>query len=151
MKIEDEIQQKKFASAHQKAAVNLIYTFSWLTNRQNEFMKEFDLSMQQFNILRILRGRKSEPASILTIKERMLDKNSDVSRIIDRMVKKELVDRQICPNDRRQMDVTITAKGLTILADIDKRDAEFHSVMSGLSEHEAEQLSSLLDKLRSAE
>lgn len=151
MKIEDEIQQKKFASVHQKAAVNLIYTFGWLTSRQNEFMKPYDLSMQQFNILRILRGRKSEPASILLIKERMLDKNSDVSRIIDRMVKKGLVDRQTCANDRRQMDVTITEKGLAILGEIDGRDSEFHSVMNGLSEQEAELLSSLLDKLRSPE
>lgn len=151
MKIEDEIQQKQFSSSHQKAAVNLIYTYSWMISKQNEFMKEFDLSMQQFNILRILRGRKNEPASILLIKERMLDKNSDVSRLVDRLVKKELVNRQVCLNDRRQMDVTITLKGLEILAEIDKRNVEFHSVMKGLTESESELLSNLLDKLRSSE
>lgn len=151
MKIEEEIHQKKFTSQQQKAAVNLFFTYSWLAGKQSVFLKQFDLSLQQFNILRILRGQHPKPASITLLKERMLDKNSDVSRLIDRMVAKEVVGRAVCPESRRQMDISITEKGLSVLSQIDSRTDEFHSPMTSLSEAEATQLSDLLDKLRSAE
>lgn len=147
MKIEEEIKQPKFKSGHQKAVINLLYTASWLQGRQQDFFKPFNITPQQFNILRILKGQYPKSISGTEIKARMLDKNSDVSRLLDRLVAKSLISKQICPNDKRATDVSITEQGLELLRDLDKFQSQIDEVMS-LTEEEALQLSNLLDKSR---
>ena len=146
-RIEDEISQKKFTSAHQKAVVNLIYTSNWLQNKQQEFFKSFGITGQQFNILRILKGQFPKSISGTEIKSRMLDRNSDVSRLLDRLASKNLISKKTCPNDKRASDVLITGEGLALLNEISKSQKQDH-VLS-LTDDEAEKLSDLLDKARS--
>ena len=146
-RIEEEIRQKKFASAHQKAIINLIYTSNWLQSRQQEFFKTFGITGQQFNILRILKGQFPKSISGTEIKARMLDRNSDVSRLLDRLAGKNLITKNACPNDKRASDVLITETGLALLKQISKTHKQ-DSVLS-LTEEEATALSDLLDKARS--
>ena len=145
-RIEDEIQQKKFTSIHQKVVVNLIYTANWLQNRQQEFFKPFGITGQQFNILRILKGHFPKSISGTEIKSRMLDRNSDVSRLLDRLAAKNLLTKTTCPNDKRASDVLITEQGLALLAELDKSQNQ-DKVLS-LTAEEANSLSDLLDKSR---
>lgn len=147
MKIEDEIKQSKFRSPYQKAVLNLIFTASWLQGRHQDFFKSAGITNQQFNILRILKGQYPKSTSATEIKSRMLDRNSDVSRLLDRLTAKKMITKQVCPNDKRAADITITEAGLTILADLEKRQSEIDGVLN-LSEEEAKQLSNLLDKSR---
>jgi len=147
MRIEEEIKQEKFSSQHQKAVINLIYTANWLTSRQQDFFKLHNITGQQFNILRILKGQHPKTILATEIKLRMLDKNSDVSRLLDRLVAKNLIIKKACPNDRRAADVSITEEGLNLLKAIDKQQAEMDHILS-LTEAEANQLSNLLDKSR---
>lgn len=147
MKIEDEIKQSKFKDPYQKAVINLLFTASWLQTKHHEFFKTAGLTNQQFNILRILKGQHPKSTSATEIKSRMLDKNSDVSRLLDRLVLKKLITKQTCPNDKRAADITITENGLAILAQLDKRQSEIDRVLN-LTEEEARQLSNLLDKSR---
>lgn len=147
MKIEDEIKQLKFKSPYQKAVINLIFTANWLQGHQQEFFKKFGLTNQQFNILRILKGQHPKAISATEIKSRMLDKNSDVSRLLDRLALKGLIDKQTCPNDKRAADISITTAGLEILSELDHKQKQIDTVLK-LSEEEAELLSSLLDKGR---
>lgn len=148
MKLEDEIKQHSFRNEYHKLAVNIIFTHSWLMSKIYELLDEYDLTPQQFNLLRILRGQYPQPASITLLKERMLDKMSDASRLVERLVTKGLVERKICPVDRRKVDVVITKKGLKILEKIDKTDDEMDSFLKNITKEEAEQLNQLLDKLR---
>jgi len=148
MKIEKEIQSK-FRNENQKALVNLHYTNLVIGGRMNDVVKGFDISLQQFNVLRILRGQHPNSASIGLIKERMLDQNSDVSRIIDRLKQKKLVSRKECKTDRRQKDVLISHQGLELLSSFDKHDKEMDALTRGLAEKELKKLNKLLDKLRS--
>ncbi|RMD51279.1 MAG: MarR family transcriptional regulator [Ignavibacteria bacterium] len=148
MRIEDEIKQEKFDSEYQKLAVNIIFTFHWLQSNQFEFLKEFDLTTQQYNVLRILRGQHPNSATVTLIKERMLDKMSDASRLVDRLVNKGLVERRICEKDRRRVDVLITDKGLELLSKIDDTPGMNLNELKSLSENEAAKLNTLLDKLR---
>ena len=147
MKIEEAIKQQKFKSGHQKAVINLIYTTSWLLGRQQDFFKPFKITSQQFNILRILKGQHPASISGTEIKSRMLDKNSDVSRLLDRLVSKDLISKRTCPNDKRATDVSITPAGLELLKTLDKYQSQIDKVLS-LTEEEAIQLSHLLDKSR---
>jgi DNA-binding MarR family transcriptional regulator len=147
MKIEDEIKQPKFKSVHQKAVINLIFTAGWLQGKQQGFFKPYGITSQQFNILRILKGQHPKTISATEIKSRMLDKNSDVSRLLDRLAAKGLINKQTCPNDKRQSDVQITKEGLDILTELDKKQKVIDHVQA-LSEKEADELSNLLDKLR---
>lgn len=147
MKIEKEIQSK-FRNEKHKALVNLHYTNLVLFNKMNELLKEYDISMQQFNVLRILRGQHPNAASIGIVKDRMLDKNSDVSRIIDRLKQKKLVSRKECKSDRRQKDVQITNEGLQILSNIDEKNLEMDALVECLEEKELKKLNKILDKIR---
>ena len=147
MKIEDEIQQKAFHSVHQKAVINLIYTSNWLIGNQQKFLSLFGITTQQFNILRILRGQHPGGLSATAIKSRMLDRNSDVSRLLDRLVKKDLVLRKSCPSDKRATDVFITQKGLDVLHEISLNSEAIDNVLA-LTESDAELLSNLLDRAR---
>ena len=147
MKIEDEIKSN-FANEHQKAMVNLLYTNYHIGSKMKSHFKQFDITTQQFNILRILRGQYPKPASIGLLKDRMLDKNSDVSRIIDRLVIKEWIKRTECKADRRQKDIVISKAGMKLLEDIDNIDGDREDVLSNLSVEEAERFNYLLDKIR---
>lgn len=147
MKIEDEIKSK-FDNEFQKALVNLLYTNYQIGGMMRSHFKKFDITSQQFNILRILRGQLPEPASIGLLKERMLDKSSDVSRIVDRLLLKKLIERAECKTDRRQKDIAITKKGLELLSKIDDSDKNQDPILSNLTAKEAEQLNLLLDKVR---
>jgi DNA-binding MarR family transcriptional regulator len=148
MKIEDEIKQPKFRNAHQKAVINLLYTANWLIDKNNAFFKSYRITNQQFNILRILRGQHPTKISGAEIKNRMIDKNSDVSRLLDRLIVKKLIEKSQCPNDKRAADVIITQSGLDLLAEIDKKMDQTDNDVMNLSPQEAEQLSQLLDKSR---
>jgi DNA-binding MarR family transcriptional regulator len=148
MKLEDEIKQKAFRNENHKLAVNLFYTHGWFLNKQNEIFKKYELTAAQFNILRILRGQHPNPANINLLKERMLDKMSDVSRLVERLRTKGLLKRSICDKDRRRADVIITGKGLELLKELDTLESEFDSIFNKLNEKESEILNNLLDKLR---
>ena len=149
MGIEKDIHQNTFTNVKQKAIVNLLFTYGWTIERLKNFLAAEDITHQQFNILRILRGANSQPLSTLQIRERMLDKASDTSRIVDRLILKELVQKNTCPKDKRLVDVTITAKGLQLLEKLDARSSAMDEVMNSLTNEEAGQLSDLLDKMRS--
>lgn len=146
MKIEDEIKQKKFTSVQQKAVINLIYTSNWLQNRHQEYFKSFGITGQQFNILRILKGQHPTSISGTEIKSRMLDRNSDVSRLLDRLAAKNLISKRTCPHDKRASDVLITEEGIALLHEINKSHKQ--DQLLSLTEEEAETLSDLLDKAR---
>ena len=148
MKLEDEIIQKKFRSETHKLGVNLIYTYNWLDAFQQKHFKKHGITPQQFNLLRILRGQHPKPATIKLLKERMLDKMSDASRIVEKLRVKGLVDREISSADRRNCDVFINEKGLKLLAEIDKEEKLLDDTFSKLSEDEKKELNALLDKLR---
>jgi len=145
--IEEEIQQKKFKSSHQKAVINLIYTANWLQNKHLGFFKSFGITGQQFNILRVLKGQHPQSISATAMKTRLLDQNSDVSRLLDRLAGKNLIEKKTCPNDKRASDIFITTQGMELLKEIDKKQKEIDNVLS-LSAEEATQLSDLLDKSR---
>jgi DNA-binding MarR family transcriptional regulator len=149
MSLENDIQQTKFRNEYQKAVINLIYTFNWLSEKNKQFFEKADITSQQFNILRILRGAGG-PLSTLQIRQRMLDKMSDTSRIVDRLVKKELVKKVICKTDRRLVDVTISEKGLSLLKELDGYNDELDSIVGNISEEEAKTLNQLLDKMRNS-
>ncbi len=148
MGIEKDIQQAKVRNAHQKAGINLIYTVAWMRDKTKSIFDTEDVTSQQFNILRILRGSFPQPLSTLQIRERMLDKMSDTSRIVDRLIVKGLVKKVVCKNDRRLVDVMITDKGKKLLERLDARQDEIDSVLGNLSEKDANILSDLLDKIR---
>lgn len=146
MRIEDEIKQNKFKNANQKAIINLIYTVNWLQNIQQDLFKPFGITAQQFNILRILRGQHPKTISATEIKSRMLDKNSDVSRLLDRLIQKNMIIKRACPSDKRAADVVITDAGLDLLKSLDVQQKKLDTL--ALSEEEANLLSDLLDKAR---
>lgn len=148
MGIEQDIKQAKFRNFHQKAGINLLYTVSWIRDRTKPIFESEDITPQQFNILRILRGSFPQPLSTLQIRERMLDKMSDTSRIVDRLIVKGLVKKLTCKQDRRLVDVIISDKGKKLLERLDQRQDEIDSVLKNLSDKEASQLSDLLDKIR---
>lgn len=148
MKLEDEIQQKKFKSETQKLVINLTYTHNWLNAHYSAMFRSSDITMQQFNVLRILRGQYPNPCSVKLIKERMLDRMSDASRIVDKLKAKGLVDRRECPVDRRSVDILITDKGLELLKSMDSIDENFKNVFKTLTDEEMKTLNHLLDKLR---
>ena len=148
MELEKEINQKKFRSESHKLMVNIIYTFNWLNGQQADFLKPYKITYQQFNVLRILRGQQMQPASIKLIRERMLDKMSDASRIVEKLRMKNLVERHICEHDRRSCQVFITQKGMDLLIKIDTNEVKQTDLMIALSEKEKVELNLLLDKLR---
>jgi DNA-binding MarR family transcriptional regulator len=147
MKIEDEIKQQKFKTPLQKAVINLLYTTSWMQGRQKDIFKPFGITLQQFNILRILRGQYPNSTSATEIKSRMLDKNSDVSRLLDRLLAKKVISKRVSPNDKRAADVNLTEEGLELLKAIDRKQTQIDSVLL-LNDEEALLLSDLLDKSR---
>jgi DNA-binding MarR family transcriptional regulator len=149
MTIEEEIKQSKFSTLQQKAILNILFTANWIQNKQKEFFEPHGITGQQYNILRILRGKHPNQISAAEIKTRMLDKNSDVSRLIDRLILKELVVKSQCPKDKRAFDIAITESGLDLLKKLDTAINKLDLQVIGLSNDEAIILSGLLDKGRS--
>ena len=147
MGIEKDIHQQKFRNEHQRVYVNLFFTHGWIMEKIKLILDESDLTPQQYNILRILRGA-GEPLSTLQLRERMLDKMSDTSRIVERMVSKNLVQKAISEKDKRMVDVIITPQGYELLENLDRRNEELDAVVNHLSDDELETLNNLLDKLR---
>ncbi len=148
MNIKEEIKQSRFRNNYQEAAINIIYTSGWLANQHKDFFSQFGITPQQFNILSILRGQHPKQISGTEIKSRMMDKNSDVSRLLDRLLLKGLIIKTICPEDKRAANIEISAKGLELLKKSDAQIAALDNMMSSLTNSEANQLSRLLDKLR---
>lgn len=147
MGIEKEIQQQEFRNQYQKATVNLLYTAYWLQEKIKKFLEKEAITPQQYNILRILRGSK-KPISTFQIRERMLDKMSDTSRMADRLQAKGLVEKTINAHDKRLVDVVISATGLALLNRLDQHSDELDNLVSGLTEDETKTFNYLLDKLR---
>lgn len=148
MKLEQEIKQKSFKSEYTKLAVNILYTGNWMHLVHSHAFKPYGLTVQQFNVLRILRGQFPNPCTVNLIVDRMLDKSSNASRIVDRLLTKELVERKQCESDRRAVDVLITDKGLELLKRLDDVIEEMDSMFTTLTEDEARTANTLLDKLR---
>jgi MarR family 2-MHQ and catechol resistance regulon transcriptional repressor len=148
MSLEDDIKQKHFKNQYQKAGINILYTYNYINEKLRTHFSHYDLTPQQYNVMRILRGSNPEPLSTLQIRERMLDKMSDSSRIVDRLVKKELASKSTCASDKRLVDVCITDAGLSLLTEMDNSDKDLEQMLSNLSEKEAIELNALLDKIR---
>ena len=148
MGIEKDINQQKFRNDHQRAYINLFYTYGWLMEKIKQILGSSDITPQQYNILRILRGSHPKPLSTLQIRDRLLDKMSDTSRIVDRLLIKKLVIKKSNNIDKRLVDINITENGLALLLILDERNKEMDSIVSNLSKDEAILLSKLLDKIR---
>jgi DNA-binding MarR family transcriptional regulator len=147
MGIEKDIQQTNLRNEFQKMGINIIYTANWLNEKMGQILSTEDITQQQYNILRILRGSEC-PLSTLKIRERMLDKMSDTSRIVDRLIVKELVEKTACIKDKRLVDITISKKGLQLLEKLDSLNEHIDSILKGVSEKEAQAMNQILDKLR---
>lgn len=149
MKIEDAIQQKRFKSEFHKAHINILYTAAWFNQQTTKLLKPFNISWQQFNILRILRGMHPHPATVKELAEKMIDKMSNASRLVDKLKLKGLVERNACEQDRRRVDICITDKGLEVLDQASLFiDAAIDKDMRAISPSEAALLNDMLDKLR---
>jgi DNA-binding MarR family transcriptional regulator len=149
MSLETDIFQPKFRNDYQKGVINFIFTYNWMNEKMKMIFDRENITGQQFNILRILRGA-GKPISTLQIRQRMLDKMSDTSRIVDRLVLKGLVKKNTCTNDKRLVDVSITDKGRKLLEKLDLFEAEMDAVLGTLSTEEVNMLNTLLDKIRSS-
>ncbi len=150
MGLEKDINQGTFRNEYQKGAINLIYTYNWMNEKMKAWFDKEDITGQQYNILRILRGA-GKPISTLQIRERMLDKMSDTSRIVDRLVLKGLAKKNICRNDKRLVDVSISSKGKTLLEKMDRHENEMDAILGNLTQAETKTLNNLLDKIRQSD
>ena len=148
MRLEDEIIQEAFRNEHHRLAVNLLFTHGWLVLRYEHELRSYGITLAQYNILRILRGRSPLPATVTVLKERMLDKMSDASRLVDRLEKKALVLRSPSPEDRRRIDVSITPKGLALLAELGAIECRLDESLSAIDEVDARTANEILDRLR---
>ena len=147
MLIEKEIPESYFRNDYHKTLVNIFYTSGFVVEKLKNFLEQDDITPQQYNILRILK-LSNKPLSTLKIREQMLDKMSDTSRIVERLLKKELVHKQTSTSDKRLVDVTLTEKGVQLLQRLEKNADQFDSVVSHLSDDEIKALNSMLDKIR---
>lgn len=149
MKIEEEINQRNFKSEFQKAHINILFTASWLSQQSAALLKSFNISWQQFNILRILRGMYPEPASVKLLTERMIDKMSNASRLVEKLKQKGLVERTACDEDRRKVNVRITELGLEVLKEASSvMEENLENNMEEVTAEEAAVLNNILDKMR---
>ena len=147
MGIEQDIQQASFRNEFQKMGINLLFTANWLNEQIGKILSEEGVTQQQYNILRILRG-SATPLSTLKIRERMLDKMSDTSRIVDRLIAKELVLKNTCEKDKRLVDITLSPKGLQLVDQLDQFNDRIDALLKGINESEAATMNQILDKIR---
>jgi len=151
MKIEDVIKTTKMEIAT-KTVINILYTSRVVEEMATSVFKEYDLTNQQYNVLRILRGQKGKPANLSTLQERMIDRNSNTTRLVDKLIQKDLVNRKICPENRRKVEITITNIGLGILKKLDPITKKANeNVLKNLNTEELDTLNNLLNKLRNDE
>jgi DNA-binding MarR family transcriptional regulator len=148
VKLEDEIKQKSFASPYHRMVVNIMFTGNWVQKELSAQLRPFGISLQQHNVLSILRGQHPEPSTLGLIQERMLDRMSNATRLVDKLMEKGLVDRCLCPENRRKVDIVITAAGLDLLRQTDVIFREIPNRYAKLTAEEATLLGQLLDKLR---
>jgi DNA-binding MarR family transcriptional regulator len=148
MSLENDLQQEKFANEYNKAAVNILFTSSWLYNINAGRLKEYDITPEQYNVLRILRGSHPQPMMLADITARMIDKNSNATRLVEKLRQKNFLKREICENNRRQVDISITDKGLNLLKKIDADESEWLATLKSITRAEAQELNRILDKLR---
>jgi len=148
MELEKEIQQSSFKSQHQKLMLNIIFTANWISLKQIKLFKPYDISPQQYNILRILRGQHPKAATVSLLTERMLDQSSNASRLVEKLRLKNLVERDECPEDRRAVNVKITDQGLALLQKLDPLIKEIEKTMHFVSEDKAQEFNDFLDQLR---
>ncbi|MBT1703308.1 MarR family winged helix-turn-helix transcriptional regulator [Chryseosolibacter indicus] len=151
MSLSQDIKQKEFRSEYQKAILNILYTHNYLITHMSDAFKDFDITRQQFNVLRILRGQYPKPATVNLIKDRMLDKMSDTSRIVERLRLKGLINREDSKNDKRAVEITITESGLELLEKMEGPVDNLEKLLYNLSEDETRQLNTLLDKMRGSQ
>jgi len=150
MNIEDIIKIKAEIPLYRKAIINLLYTENWITDRINSELKVYDISIQQFNVLRILKGQKGKPANLSTIQERMVSRMSNTTRLVDKLIKKKLVERITCPSNRRKVEISITEEGILLLDEVNLvMNTLEKKITSNLSKKELEKLNQLLNNLRS--
>lgn len=148
MKLEKELKQAKFLNQYQKLIVNIIFTGNWVQSSNAKFLKPYNLTTQQYNVLKILGGKYPEAVNINTIAERMLDPTSNASRLVEKLRQKKLVERKISKEDRRQAEVVLTKEGINLLKKIEEKFISFEELLTSVSPEEAEILNRLLDKLR---
>lgn len=148
MRIEEEIRQKKFSNEFEKLVINILFTASWLESANIQRLKPFGISPQQFNVLRILRGSHPNQMMLSDIASRMIDKNSNATRLVEKLRQKALVKREVCPTNRRQVDIMITAKGLELLSQIDIESDSWFNSFKSITKAEAQQINNVLDKFR---
>ena len=149
MKIEEIVKSSVIMGLSQKTVLNIIFTHNDITERLIEILKPYDLSNEQYNVLRILRGQKGNPANMCLIQERMLARTSNTTRLVDKLLLKELVTRKVCKENRRKIEVLITEKGLAILNELDpKVDDYVNNIVARLTTNELEQLNHILEKIR---
>ncbi len=147
--IGEEIQQAEFSDVYQELGINILFTAAWFGDMHRAALKDCDISLPQYNVLRILRGQKGKAISVAGLCERMIDKSSNASRIVDKLETRKLVLRRVCDRDRRQVDVVITEKGTALLEDLDKKVPTFKTIMTNqLSLKDAEALNFALDEIR---
>jgi DNA-binding MarR family transcriptional regulator len=147
--VEDIIQQKKFTDDYHRAYVGFSYLYNVMDYIHQQLFKEYDITPQQYNALRILRGQHPKPATVGLIKERMIDRNSDASRIVERLRKANYVERVTCENDRRAVDVVITEKGLDLLKKLDPVINTINTPIKMLDKDEIAEMNAMLDKVLS--
>ena len=149
MTLEDFIKPNSPITISKKTVLNILYTQNTIADKFNELLKPFDISNEQFNVLRILRGQKGKPANMCVIQERMVAKTSNTTRLVDKLLLKNLVTREVCPDNRRKIEVQITQKGLDLLDQLDPKVIQYeHSFSNNLSPEELAKLNLLLEKFR---
>jgi len=148
VKLKDEIKQTKFASLRQEAAINMVFTNAWINSQMKSALKTYKVSPQQYYVLRILRGVFPEKVSSGHIKERMVDKESNITRLVDKLIEKKYVLRNTCPENRRKIDIAITEAGLDNLKVMDEMVNKIDDIFNKLDNNELVELNRLLEKLR---
>ena len=149
MRIEDEIRQNKFRSERQKLIINISFTSNWINSHVLRFLKPFGISPEQYNVLRILRGQHPAPATVNLVRDRMINRMSNASRLVEKLRRKGLVERTVCDQDRRAVDLLITRAGLDLLKQIDSETDKLEKLFETVTREEAMKMNFLLDKLRS--
>lgn len=147
--VEEHLITKPIKDPHLRAFLNIMFTGVWLQQKMGQLLKPFDITEPQYNVLRILRGQQGEAMNLYEIQNRMIQKMSNVSRLIDKLVAKKLVTRKECRENRRRVDIAITQKGLDLLDSIDPYIEPFFKILNqNISKEEARQIGELLDKMR---
>ncbi|MEO5976786.1 MAG: MarR family transcriptional regulator [Chryseolinea sp.] len=151
MTIEQVIKQEKFNTEHEKAVINILFTASWLNSKNSARLKPHGITAEQYNVLRILRGSHPKALMLADITCRMIDKNSNATRLVEKLRQKGLLKREICEGNRRQVDISITDKALSLLKKIDVEAESWIESLKIITQTEAQEMNRILDRLRTAE